>query len=83
MGFISFILFLAVAVGPAVLLGVVLFGVPVIKTIYFMKASITEGGLNGSIIFGSLGYCLQLSNGTTCSNLTTSGYELGQFLHST
>lgn len=61
-----------------ILLAIVTFCVPYIKSVYFLRASITEGSFNGSIIFGTLGYCLELSNGTTCSKPSL-GYELGQF----
>ncbi|KAJ3750856.1 SUR7/PalI family-domain-containing protein [Lentinula detonsa] len=58
-----------------VLLAVVSFCVPYFKSVYFLKASITEDGFNGTITFGTLGYCLELSNGTTCSSPSV-GYEL-------
>ncbi|KAG7452213.1 pali-domain-containing protein [Guyanagaster necrorhizus] len=58
-----------------ILLAVVSFGVPLLKSVYFLKASISEDGYNGTITFGTLGYCLDLSNGTTCSKASV-GYEL-------
>ncbi|KAK0456167.1 SUR7/PalI family-domain-containing protein [Armillaria borealis] len=58
-----------------ILLAVVSFCVPFLKSVYFLKASISEGGYNGTITFGTLGYCLELSNGTTCSKASV-GYEL-------
>ena len=60
----------------AVLLAIVSFGVPFFKSVYFLKASISEGGFNGSVLFGTFGYCLELSNGTTCSKHFL-GYEFG------
>ncbi|KAJ3879464.1 SUR7/PalI family-domain-containing protein [Lentinula edodes] len=54
-----------------VLLAIVSFCVPYFKSVYFLKASTTDG----SITFGTLGYCLELSNGTTCSSPSV-GYEL-------
>ncbi|KAG6830889.1 hypothetical protein H0H92_014040 [Tricholoma furcatifolium] len=57
------------------LLAVVSFCVPYFKSVYFLKANITEGGNSGTITFGTLGYCLELSNGTTCSQPSV-GYEL-------
>ena len=68
-----------------ILLAVVSFSVPYFKSVYFLKASISQNGVNGSIIFGTLGYCVELSNGTYCSKPSV-GYQLGQFLlpiHST
>lgn len=57
------------------LLAVVTFSVPYIKSIFFLKASLSVENINGSITFGTLGYCLNLSNGTTCSKPSV-GYEL-------
>jgi hypothetical protein len=59
------------------LLAVVSFCVPYFKSIYFLKAIISVGGNNGTITFGTLGYCLELSNGTTCSTPSI-GYQLGK-----
>ncbi|KAF8641125.1 hypothetical protein AX17_000767 [Amanita inopinata Kibby_2008] len=58
-----------------VLLAVVSFCVPYFKSVYFLKANISIHGFNGSITFGTLGYCLELSNGTTCSSPSV-GYQL-------
>ncbi|TFK41887.1 SUR7/PalI family-domain-containing protein [Crucibulum laeve] len=58
-----------------ILLAVVSFCVPYFKSIYFLKANISVSGINGSITFGTLGYCLELSNGTTCSKPSI-GYQL-------
>ena len=60
------------------LLAVVSFCVPYFKSVYFLKANISVQGVNGSITFGTLGYCLELSNGTTCSRPSV-GYELGEY----
>ncbi|CCL98110.1 uncharacterized protein FIBRA_00104 [Fibroporia radiculosa] len=57
------------------LLAVVTFSVPYIKSIYFLKASLSIDNESGSLTFGTLGYCLQLPNGTTCSKPSV-GYEL-------
>lgn len=62
-----------------ILLAVVSFCVPYIKSVYFLKASISVSGNSGNITFGTLGYCLELSNGTTCSKPSV-GYELGKNL---
>ncbi|KAJ3845345.1 SUR7/PalI family-domain-containing protein [Lentinula raphanica] len=56
-----------------VLLAVVSFCVPYFKSVYFLKADIPD--INGTITFGTLGYCEELSNGTTCSSPSV-GYEL-------
>ncbi|KAI0639533.1 SUR7/PalI family-domain-containing protein [Trametes polyzona] len=57
------------------LLAVVSFNVPILKSVFFLKASVAIGGSTESITFGTLGYCLTLPNGTTCSKPSV-GYEL-------
>ncbi|KAH8990201.1 pali-domain-containing protein [Lactarius hatsudake] len=64
-----------VTLTATILLAVVSFSVPWFKSIYFLKASLAVEGVNGSITFGVLGYCLELSNGTTCSKASV-GYQL-------
>ncbi|KAF5366943.1 hypothetical protein D9757_010833 [Collybiopsis confluens] len=54
-----------------VLLAVVSFCVPYFKAVFFLKASVT----GGTITFGTLGYCLELANGTVCSKPSI-GYQL-------
>jgi hypothetical protein len=51
--------------------------VPWFKSVFFLKASLAVEGVDGSITFGVLGFCLQLSNGTSCSKPSI-GYELGK-----
>lgn len=58
-----------------ILLAVVSFSVPYLKSVFFLRASIKQGDVSGSIIFGTLGYCVELSNGTVCSKPKV-GYEL-------
>lgn len=59
-----------------ILLAVVSFNTPLIKSIFFLEASISVDGVNGTIRLGTLGYCLELSsNGTTCSSPSV-GYNL-------
>ncbi|KAF8910073.1 SUR7/PalI family-domain-containing protein [Gymnopilus junonius] len=58
-----------------VLLAVVSFCVPYFESVFFLKATITVDNINGNITFGTLGYCLELANGTTCSKPSI-GYEL-------
>ncbi|KAJ7361178.1 SUR7/PalI family-domain-containing protein [Mycena albidolilacea] len=57
------------------LLAVVSFCVPYFKSVYFLKADLSVSGVSGSITFGTLGYCVELNNGTTCSKPSV-GYEL-------
>ncbi|KAJ7837427.1 hypothetical protein B0H14DRAFT_3109776 [Mycena olivaceomarginata] len=44
-------------------------------SVYFLKADLSVSGISGSITFGTLGYCVELNNGTTCSKPSV-GYEL-------
>ena len=60
-----------------ILLGIVSFSVPWFKSIYFLKASLSVESIDGTITFGTLGYCLELNNGTTCSKASV-GYQLGE-----
>lgn len=58
-----------------VLLAVVSFSVPLIKSVYFLKASLAVEGTSGYITFGTLGYCSDISGSVSCSSATV-GYEL-------
>ncbi|KAI8990552.1 pali-domain-containing protein [Trametes punicea] len=58
-----------------VLLAVVSFNTPILKSIFFLKASVQIGGSTETITFGTLGYCLTLPSGTTCSKPSV-GYQL-------
>lgn len=66
-----------VTLAAAALLAVVSFSVPYFKSVFFLKASLSQEGISGTITFGTLGYCVELSNGTTCSKPHV-GYELGR-----
>ncbi len=59
-----------------ILLAVVSFNVPINKSIYFLKATITESGQTGIITLGTLGYCLDLNGNQTCSKPAV-GYKIG------
>lgn len=64
-----------VTLGGAVCLALVTFSVPYLQSIYFLKGSLEQENISGSITFGTLGYCLNLPNGTTCSKPSI-GYQL-------
>ena len=69
-----------VTLGGTICLALVTFSAPFLKSIFFLKASLSQENIDGSIVFGTFGYCLQLaSNGTTCSKARI-GYDLGQSL---
>ncbi|KAH7923915.1 pali-domain-containing protein [Leucogyrophana mollusca] len=58
-----------------VLLAVVSFSVPLIKSVYFLKASLAVENINGDITFGTLGYCMDIAGNNTCSKASV-GYQL-------
>ncbi|CAE6400800.1 unnamed protein product [Rhizoctonia solani] len=49
------------------LLAVVSFSVPWFKSVYFLRAAISQSGVSGSVTFGVLGYCLDFNNQVQCS----------------
>jgi hypothetical protein len=57
------------------LLAAVSFGVPWIKSVYFLKATLS--GVDGSLTFGTLGYCVDYAGTVTCSKPSV-GYEIGE-----
>lgn len=67
-----------VTLAATILLAIVVFSVPYLHSIYFLKASLAVEGQNGDILLGTLGYCMVLSNGTTCSKPSV-GYELSEY----
>lgn len=58
-----------VTLTATILLAIVSFNVPILKSVYFLQATLTVDNVNGTISLGTLGYCIELSsNGTTCSS---------------
>jgi hypothetical protein len=62
-------------------LGIVVFTATEIHTFNIVHQKIIVDNINGTLAFGSLGYCLTLSNetNTTCTGIGFL-YEIGQFL---
>ncbi|KAF5368544.1 hypothetical protein D9758_002150 [Tetrapyrgos nigripes] len=58
-----------------ILLAIVSFCVPYFKSVFFLEANINVSGVEGKITFGTLGYCIELSSGTSCSSPSV-GYSL-------
>ncbi|KAI0698402.1 SUR7/PalI family-domain-containing protein [Cerioporus squamosus] len=58
-----------------ILLAVVSFNVPFLKSIFFLKAAVNSGSVNEEVIFGTLGYCITVANNQTCSKPSV-GYQL-------
>ena len=67
-----------VTLTAAALLAVVVFSVPYFKSVYFLKASLADTGVSGSITFGVLGFCTDIQGNSTCSHPSV-GYDLGEF----
>jgi hypothetical protein len=65
-----------VTLTAAILLAVVSFCVPWIKSVYFLKAGLAVEGISGNITFGTLGFCTEINGNTTCSSPRV-GYQLG------
>ena len=57
----------------------VMVSTPVIPKNYLFSCKVTVGKVDGLLTFGTLGYCLDLSNKTICSTPKI-GYVFGQFL---
>ncbi|CAL1694025.1 unnamed protein product [Somion occarium] len=68
-----------VTLAATILLALVTFSAPFLKSIYFLKASLNQENIGGNIVFGTFGYCFELGNGTTCSKPSV-GYQLGNDL---
>lgn len=60
-----------------VLLALASFNVPLLKQIYYFKASFSSSAYTGTLTLGTLGYCLVKDGVTTCSSPSV-GYELGK-----
>ncbi|KZT55517.1 pali-domain-containing protein [Calocera cornea HHB12733] len=57
-----------ITLAATVCLVIVVFSVPWLKTVYFLKASLAAENMSGDVIFGTLGYCLELPGNTTCTS---------------
>jgi hypothetical protein len=66
-----------VTLTATILLAVVSFNVPYFKSIYFLQATYSSGSSSGSIILGTMGYCVTVNGQQTCTKPSI-GYEFGQ-----
>ncbi|CAG7847680.1 SubName: Full=Uncharacterized protein {ECO:0000313/EMBL:CCA73370.1} [Serendipita indica DSM 11827] len=64
----------AVTLAATICLALASFSVPLLKSFYFLSATINHEGVQGTATFGVLGYCLQTGSSTACSNATV-GWE--------
>lgn len=60
-----------------VLLALVSFNTPLLKSIYFLQANFSSGQYAGTLRLGTLGYCLDAGGGEQCTGPTV-GYSFGQ-----
>jgi hypothetical protein len=70
-----------VTLTAAALLAVVVFSVPYFKSVFFLKASLENQGISGSITFGVLGFCTEITGKETTCSKPSIGYELGTSTH--
>lgn len=59
------------------LLAVVSFNTPLLKSLYFLKATYSSGRYSGTVTLGTLGYCLDTSGTVTCTGPKV-GYEFSE-----
>lgn len=63
----------------AILLALVSFNTPLLKSMYFLEARYSTGQYAGVMRLGTLGYCLELNGATTCVGPTV-GYNFSESL---
>lgn len=68
-----------VTLAATICLALVSFSVPLLKSFYFLSATINHSGIQGTATFGVLGYCLQTGTNQACSNATV-GWEFGTYI---
>lgn len=61
-----------------VLLAIVSFNTPLLKSLYFLQANYSTGQYAGTLTLGTLGYCLTTNGATNCVGPTV-GYEFSEF----
>jgi len=49
---------------------------PLIKSLYFLKATYTTGSNAGEVSFGTLGFCFERGSGESCTGPKI-GYQIG------
>lgn len=60
-----------------ILLAIVSFNTPLLKSLYFLSATYSSGQYAGTIQLGTLGYCLNYQGTQTCTGPTV-GYSFSQ-----
>lgn len=60
-----------------ILLAIVSFNTPLLKSLYFLSATFSSGSYEGTMQLGTLGFCVTLNDATNCTGPTV-GYEFGE-----
>jgi hypothetical protein len=60
-----------------ILLAIVSFNTPLLKSLYFLSATYSSGDYAGTLNLGTLGYCLTYQGTETCVGPTV-GYEFSE-----
>lgn len=76
---------LFLSLGVTILLALVSFNTPILKSFYFLSATYTDGSIDGSIKLGTMGYCWEyafenvesMAGGMNCTGPTI-GYQFGK-----
>lgn len=58
-----------------VVLALVVFNVPLLKSLYFFKGEFSSGGYEGTLTLGTMGYCLSTNSSCVGPQI---GYSLGE-----
>jgi hypothetical protein len=65
------------SLGATILLALVSFNTPLLKSLYFLEARFSSGQYAGTLRLGTLGYCLDTGSGENCVGPTV-GYSFGK-----
>lgn len=66
------------SLGATIILALVSFNTPLLKSLYFLEARFSSGEYAGTLRLGTLGYCLDAGSGETCNGPRV-GYQFGEF----
>lgn len=60
-----------------ILLAIVSFNTPLLKSLYFLSVTVSSGSYEGTMKLGTLGFCVALNGETNCTGPTV-GYEFSE-----
>jgi hypothetical protein len=70
------------SLGATIILALVSFNTPLLKSLYFLEARFSSGQYAGTLRLGTLGYCLDTGSGESCVGPTV-GYSFGMSSYKT